>query len=98
MLAGLASLLNLWSARRLSHPPSTIVNRHRLVSTRVGGRILAGVPERPHENEPRVSAVTIRCTPTERRAIEQAAKTAGQTLSEYVLRQLGLRGPGKPTS
>ncbi len=45
-----------------------------------------------------MSAVTIRCTPSERRAIEQAAKTAGQTMSEYVLRQLGLRGPGKPSS
>jgi uncharacterized protein (DUF1778 family) len=40
-----------------------------------------------------VSSVTIRCTPSERRAIEQEARDAGQTLSEYVLRQLGLRGP-----
>jgi uncharacterized protein (DUF1778 family) len=58
-------------------------------------RILnATMADRPHQQpEPRVSAVTIRCTPSERKAIEQAARDAGQTLSEYVLRQLGLRGP-----
>jgi hypothetical protein len=43
--------------------------------------------DRPHQQpEPRVSAVTIRCTPSERKAIEGSARDAGQTLSEYVLR------------
>jgi uncharacterized protein (DUF1778 family) len=42
--------------------------------------------------EHRTAQVLIRCTPSERDAIAKAAEAAGQTLSEYVLRQLGLRG------
>lgn len=53
-------------------------------------------PKQPPER--RTSTLLLRMTPSEREAIERLAADAGQSMSEYVLRAVGLRGPGKTTS
>jgi hypothetical protein len=48
----------------------------------------------PVSKEKRTSTLLLRMTPSEREAIEKAAADAGQSMSEYLLRAAGLRGPG----